>query len=163
MVDWFKKEILILGCGNVLFGDDGFGVEVVKYLRENYKLPENIAIIEAGTSVRWILFDIILHEKKPKKIIIVDAVDLGRKKGEVFEISLDEIPENKIDDFSFHQIPTSNLLRDLQDLCQVEVIIISAQVENIPKMVKPGLSETLINAIPKACELILKKVKQNLK
>jgi len=163
LVDWFKKEILILGCGNVLFGDDGFGVEVVKYLRENYKLPENIAIIEAGTSVRGILFDIILHEKKPKKIIIVDAVDLGRKKGEVFEISLDEIPENKIDDFSFHQIPTSNLLRDLQDLCQVEVIIISAQVENIPKMVKPGLSETLINAIPKACELILKKVKQNLK
>ncbi len=160
MVDWLEKEILIFGCGNILFGDDGFGVEVVKYLRGNYKLPENVAIIEAGTSIRGILFDIILHEKKPKKVIIVDAVDLGRRGGEVFEISLDELPENKIDDFSFHQLPTSNLLKDLRDLCQVEVMIVSAQVENVPETVKPGLSEALINAIPKACELILKKVKE---
>lgn len=159
MVDWFEKEILIFGCGNILFGDDGFGVEVVKSLKENYKIPENAVIIEAGTSIRGILFDIILHEKKPKKVVIVDAVDVGRKGGEVFEISLDELPENKIDDFSFHQLPTSNLLKDLRDLCQVEVILVSAQVESIPEMVKPGLSKALINAIPEACELILKKIK----
>ena len=65
------------------------------------------------------------------------------------------------DDFSIHQLPTSNLLKDLQNLCKVEVIIIAAQVESIPEMDKPGLSESLANSIPKTCEMIIKFTEAN--
>ncbi len=159
--DCYKKPILVLGCGNVLFGDDGFGPAVIEYLEQNYKIPEDVCLMDTGTGVREILFTIILSEKKARKIIIVDSVDVGRSPGEIVEISIDDIPKNKIDDFSIHQLPTSNLLKDLQNLCKVEVIIIAAQVENIPKMVKPGLSESLVNSIPKTCEMIIKFTEAN--
>lgn len=154
----YRRSILVLGCGNLLLGDDGFGPAVIEYLEKNYKIPEDVCIMDAGTGVREILFTITLSENKPKKIIIVDSLDVGRRPGEVFEILIDEIPENKIDDFSIHQLPTSNLLKDLRNLCQVEVTIVAAQIESIPKMVKPGLSESLVNSIPEACEIILKSV-----
>jgi len=54
--DYCVKPVLILGCGNILFGDDGFGPKVVEYLEQNYPIPENAEVINAGCSVRNILF-----------------------------------------------------------------------------------------------------------
>lgn len=156
MSDYLRKPILVLGCGNILFGDDGFGPAVIGHLEKSYQIPKDVGLLDVGSAVREILFNIALSHQRPKKIIIVDAVDVGRSPGEIFELSIDQIPENKIDDFSIHQLPTSNLLRELKQLCNVDIKIISAQIRNIPMEVKPGLSQPLIDAIPKACEAILK-------
>ncbi len=157
---YYGKPILILGCGNILFGDDGFGPQVVDYLEKNYSIPENVEVINAGCSVRNILFDIILSLKKPEEIIIVDALDVGKTPGEVFEIEIENIPENKIDDFSMHQAPTSNLLKELKNLCKVYIKIFSCQVENIPDSVSPGLSKKLLDSIPRVCKLIMDEIKR---
>ncbi len=149
-------DIVVLGCGNILFGDDGFGSYVAERLQNGGVLPENVSVINARTSVRGILFDLILSEQRPSKIIVIDAVDANRKPGEVFRIRIDELPVNKIDDFTFHQMPTSNLLRELKDLCHVEVNIIAGQVESIPEVVRPGLSDTLIQSVPVAIGEVLK-------
>lgn len=148
------KKALVLGCGNILFGDDGFGPRIAEELLKNYNLPENVGVINAGTSVRTILFDIILSEKKPEKIIIIDAIDAGKSAGEIFELPIDDIPKKKIDDFSMHQLPTSNLLKELKDFCKVDVVIIAGQVENIPTEVSDVISEKLIDAIPEVCSRI---------
>lgn len=160
MTEYWNSELLVLGCGNILFGDDGFGPAVVEYFQENYEFPPEASVINAGLSVREILFTIVLAEKRPKKVIIVDAVDAGRSPGEVFELELSEIPEVKIDDFSMHQLPTSNLLKELKEICGVEVKIISAQVQHIPDEVAPGLSRVIKQAIPVACDKIFSALKE---
>jgi coenzyme F420 hydrogenase subunit delta len=154
MTDYWNKEILVLGCGNILFGDDGFGPAAVEYLQENREIPPGVGIINVGLSAREILFNITLSEKRPKRIIIVDAVDVGRPAGEIFELDISDIPGIKIDDFSMHQVPTSNLLKELKDTCGVDVKIICAQVKDIPREVCPGLSKTIEDAIPAVCEKI---------
>ncbi|MFC2160692.1 coenzyme F420-reducing hydrogenase, FrhD protein [Acidobacteriota bacterium] len=143
-----QKEILIAGCGNKLFGDDGFGPDVIDYLNENYNIPDNVCLHDVGTGIRKILFTLTLSEPRPKVIVIIDAVDKGRKPGEVFEISLEEIPEVKIDDFSIHQVPSSNLLKELQDLCSVKVRVMACQIKSIPETMEGGLSEPLQKAVP---------------
>ena len=153
--EYCEARALVLGCGNVLFGDDGFGPEVAWRLLKNYPIPPGVFVMEARVSVREILFDLILSKKRPEKIIIVDAIDAGRAPGEVFEIDLSQMPANKIDDFSMHQLPTSNLLRELKEICGVEVIIVSAQVEHIPESVSPGLSSALSAAVPTACKMVI--------
>jgi len=152
----YQKSTVILGCGNMLFGDDGFGPAVIDYIEKNYQIPDDIAIVDVGTGAREILFNIVLAEKKPKRIIVIDALDCQRKSGEIFAVPLDDLPENKIDDFSLHQLPTSNLLKELKDLCQVEVVLLAAQPKYIPEMVEPGLSKKLQDAVPKAGKYIVK-------
>jgi coenzyme F420 hydrogenase subunit delta len=154
MTDYWNKEILVLGCGNILFGDDGFGPEVADYFQKNFEIPPGVGVINAGLSVREILFNIVLNDKRPKRIIIVDAVDAARPAGEIFELDISSIPEKKIDDFSMHQLPTSNLLKELKETCGVDVKVISVQVEHIPEEVCPGLSKTVREAIPAVCEKI---------
>ncbi len=156
------KTVIILGCGNILFGDDGFGPQAIEFLLKNYEIRKNAEIINAGCSVRNILFDIILSEQKPKKIIIVDAFDKGINPGELFEIDIDDIPENKIDDFSMHQSPTSNLLKELKDLKSIEIKILSCQPKYIPKDVYMGLSKEVVDSIPKVCNLLIKEIERSI-
>ena len=149
-----RKEILIAGVGNILFGDDGFGPEVIQYLKNEYSIPNHVCLVDAGTGIRKILFTLSLSEVRPKVIVIIDAVDKGKKPGEIFDISLDEIPAEKIDDFSVHQVPSSNLLKELQDLCDVKVIIKVCQIQSIPETIQTGLSDPLKKSVP----LLAKKI-----
>jgi coenzyme F420 hydrogenase subunit delta len=155
--EWYDKSILILGCGNILFGDDGFGPAVAQHLQDNFTIPSDVCVFNAGTSVRNILFDTMLSDKKPSKIVIVDAMDFEREPGEIFAIDLDSYPKIKLDDFSMHQIPTSNLLRELRDFCGIEVIVTACQIESIPESVKPGLSDTVKAAVKRAAEMLARE------
>ena len=153
-IDWHDKSILILGCGNILIGDDGFGPAVVQRLRESFTIPPDVCVFDAGTSVREILFDTILSGSKPSRIIVVDAVDCGREPGELFWLDVDAIPQVKLDDFSMHQIPTSNLLRELRDLCGVEVIVMACQIASPTDHVDPGLSSPVREAVESAARIL---------
>jgi coenzyme F420 hydrogenase subunit delta len=150
-----RKKILIAGCGNKLFGDDGFGPEVIEYLRAHYSIPDDICLLDVGTGIRKILFTLTLSDKaRPELIVIIDAVNKGRKPGEIFSIPLEDIPLEKTDDFSMHQVPSSNLLKELQDLCKVKVRVMVCQVKSIPESMQEGLSEPLKKAVP----LMAKKI-----
>lgn len=151
MRDLFAKSVVIFGCGNILFGDDGFGPAVVKHLKEQYVLPDEVLALDVGTSIRDLLFDILLSEKKPKRLIIVDAVDRpGKEPGELFHLPVEEIPPQKTADFSLHQFPTVNMLQELKDQTGVEVTILAAQVQEVPEEVKPGLSKRIQWAVQEA-------------
>jgi coenzyme F420 hydrogenase subunit delta len=151
-----EKSVLVFGCGNVLFGDDGFGPAVVQYLTEHCQVPPHVLAQDVGTSIREILFDLALSEKRPQKIIIVDAGDYpDRTPGEVFEVSVDVIPAQKTSDFSLHQFPTVNILKELQEQTQIDVHIVVVQVAHLPSEVIPGLSEEVTRALPEACRQIL--------
>lgn len=150
-----SKPVLVLGCGNVLFGDDGFGPAVAECLQARADLLDKVCVVNAGTSAREILFDVILSEKRPEKIIVVDAVDRGLEPGELFRLAIEDLPVKKLDDFSMHQLPASNLLRELQDLCGVKVELIACQVQEIPETVSPGLSLPVRKALSDAVEMII--------
>jgi coenzyme F420 hydrogenase subunit delta len=157
--DFCTKPVLILGCGNRLFGDDGFGPAVIDYLFAHYEIPGDVYAMDVGTAVRKLLFTLSLSEKRPRRILIIDAVDKvyglvdERSPGEIFELSLDDVPAEKKDDFSLHQAPSSNLAKELRDV-GVDIRVMVCQVARIPTIVEPGLSEVLRKAVPEMARLI---------
>ncbi|HAH07879.1 MAG TPA: coenzyme F420 hydrogenase [Elusimicrobia bacterium] len=150
----WEKDVLVIGCGNVLIGDDGFGPAFIKHLSGRGGLPDGVGLFDAGTGVRKILFDLTLSEKRPRRIIIVDAIDVGRAPGEVFEIDLESVPAVKSADFSIHQLPTSNLLKELRDHCGVDVRVVAVQVSALPDEMRHGLSEPVAAALDETCGLV---------
>lgn len=152
--DFCRKPTLVFGCGNVLFGDDGFGSAVVDYLENHIRVPPHVCVIDAGTGVRKFLFTLCLGPIVPRRLLIVDAIDAAREPGELFEIRPSEIPPIKRDDFSMHQIPTSNLLRELEERRGVEVRVLACQTGPLPEEVRPGLSEPVRGAVPGAAAWI---------
>lgn len=157
----FEKSVLIFGCGNILWGDDGFGPAVIQRLTEHYDLPDEVLALDVGTAIRDILFDLVLSDRKPQKIFIVDAVDYpDRRPGEVFEIPVEGIPAQKTSDFSLHQFPTVNMLQELKDHSPMDVKIIVTQIDTIPEEVKPGLSPAVTNAVDAACRTLMAAIRE---
>lgn len=159
-----EYDCLVLGCGNPLLGDDGFGPAVVRHLEENHSVPDTVALIDCGTSSRDILFDILLSPQKPRKIIIIDVTDIaGLAPGEIREIDVGQIRPEKISDFSLHQFPTINMLKEIKEQTLIDVRVLVVQVAGLPSEVKPGLSDPVWAAIPLMCERILAEIESTLK
>lgn len=154
--DFCSKSILVLGVGNKLFGDDGFGCSVIEYIEAHYQIPEHVCLLDAGTGVRKLLFTICLSPVRPQQLILIDAIDAGRAPGEVFEMDPGDIPAAKLDDFSLHQLPTSNMLRELQESCGVQVHVLACQTGPLPDELCEGLSQAVSNAVPRTANRLFR-------
>jgi|GEM_PF-196559 len=147
---------LVLGCGNPLFGDDGFGAQVIDHLNSHFALPADVACLDIGTAIRDLLFDMILSHDRPEQLIIVDAMDLeGGVPGQIYEIDVDRIHPAKICDFSLHQFPTTNMLKEIQEGTDVAVRILVVHPAPLPDEVRPGLSAPVADAVAGMCRRIL--------
>lgn len=153
-------EVVILGCGNVLLGDDGFGPAVVERLQQN-GLPEQVQAIDVGTSVREQLLDYLLApELRPLLLILVDAACREEvEPGAVTECQPADLPSCKVHDFSLHQFPTVNLLIELQRETGIEVVLLLAHAATVPEVVAPGLTPAMEQAVGRATALILHRIR----
>ncbi|MBO7718810.1 MAG: coenzyme F420-reducing hydrogenase, FrhD protein [Methanosphaera sp.] len=142
----YNHENLIVGCGNILYGDDGFGVEVINYMKENdIELPGDTILIDGGTSAPHYIFT--LPESKWKNIIIIDIAELNKKAGHVEVLELDEVAEEERY-MDVHGISATYPLHALKD--KLNIKIIACQRENIPQQMEIGLTESVENSIPLA-------------
>ena len=152
----YDAEILVIGCGNILFKDDGFGPTVIKRLEEyskEHSLPENSMLIDAGTGGPHFIFS--LPQECWKKLIIVDIVQFGAEPGTIRRFSVEELPEGSYE--NVHSWPVSQPLHDLSKQC--EIVVVGCQPETISAPdVELGLTESVENAIPKAINVILKEI-----
>jgi coenzyme F420 hydrogenase subunit delta len=161
--DIIDKPILILGCGNTLFGDDGFGPKVIEYLEANFSLPETVQAQDLGTGIREFLFDLLLSPVKPKCIFILDTIDRSdRKGGELFEVDLGQLLPDQSGGSLGHQFPSLHQLQELGVLTGVEFRILVVQAKEIPDTVKPGLSPEVQEAVPKACAWLVTEIGKGL-
>lgn len=152
----YEAPILVFGCGNTLMGDDGFGPAVIERLQTGYPLPASVWVEDVGTSIRDILFDLLLAPQKPKMILIIDAARQdGRSPGDLFELAVEQIALDKVNDFSVHHFPSLNLLKELTEVGSVEVRILTVQVTDLPEEIASGLSVPVAAAIPSACRWAL--------
>ena len=142
----YNHENLIVGCGNILYGDDGFGVEVIKYMKENnIEFPGDTVLIDGGTSAPHYIFT--LPEPKWKNIIIIDIAELNKKAGCIEVLDLDEVAE----DYRYmdvHGISVTYPLHELKD--KVNIKIIACQKESIPSQMDIGLTDSVEKSIPLA-------------
>lgn len=62
--------VLVVGLGNVLMGDDGFGPYVARLLESRYTCPDRVSILDLGTPG----LDLIPHLTGIDVLILVDTV-----------------------------------------------------------------------------------------
>ncbi len=151
----YDAEILVVGCGNVLFKDDGFGPTTIQEMEKNLEkrpLPDNVMTIDAGTSAPHYIFS--LPNPMWKKIIILDIADFGGNPGDLKILSKDEVPQGK------YQDPHSVSVADpLDELPEVEIVIIACQPEKVSSpFVEYGLSDIVAQAMPRAIDMVYEEV-----
>ncbi|PAF42003.1 HyaD/HybD family hydrogenase maturation endopeptidase [Helicobacter sp. 11S03491-1] len=123
-------KILILGIGNILFGDEGIGVHLCNFLKLNYAFrgDHDIDIIDGGTMAQMLIPIITSYDK----VLILDCVSVDNEKiGEVYYFDFDNVPNTITWAGSAHEVEmlqTLKLTQLLGDLPPVKIIGIVPQV-----------------------------------
>lgn len=82
-------SILILGIGNLLWADEGFGVRAVELLHSRYHFPDHITVLDGGTQGLYLLPAV----QAADILIVFDAVDYGLPPGTLTRVYDDEVPQ----------------------------------------------------------------------
>lgn len=86
-------KILVAGVGNVLRGDDAFGVEVANFLLARQNPPE-VSVVETGIAGIQLVQDL---QEGFDAVIVVDTVDRDREPGTVMTIDYHVIDVHELD------------------------------------------------------------------
>ena len=148
------KHIIILGVGNLLLSDEGFGVHVIKLLEERYAFPQNISVVDGGV-LGLNLLGVI---SEADHLIIIDAVKNGEAPGSIYRIHGTDIPERFRAKNSLHQVDLLETLTFCQFLDQMpETVIIGVEPEDIETLIVE-LTPTTAEKIEKVIRMILSEL-----
>jgi len=146
-----SREIVIIGVGNPLMGDDGIGIHVAEALRLEV-LPRNVAVFDAETRA----FDVLEYMNGSDKAVIVDAYNKGGKPGNIYRFTFapsSEVLDESIN-LSMHDINFIDALRAGREVYELPEEIVILGIE--PRILECSLdlSPELNNALPKIIEAV---------
>jgi hydrogenase maturation protease len=106
-----QRRIVVLGVGNLLWADEGFGVRCVEAFGERYDLPEDVGLMDGGT-LGLALVPLLLDATH---ILLFDAVAHRGEPGELIVARDDEIPKIMgAGKMSLHQVGMNDILASLE-------------------------------------------------
>jgi len=130
--------------------DDGVGVRVVQRLREGYRFPEGVTVMDGGT----LGLDLLPHLEGVERLLMVDAVETGGPPGTVVRLSGEEIPVALQTKLSPHQMGLQDLLAvaEFQGNRPAEMVLWGVQ----PASIELGME--LSPAVAARFDLLVEKV-----
>ena len=148
-------DVTILGVGNVILTDEGFGVRAAEYLDHHYTFPDNVQIVDGGT----LGIELTEYVTGTNKLLVIDSINGGAEPGTVFRFHNDAIMEHFQDKLSAHEVGIQDVLALLTVTGHKipEVIVIGAQPFDLEAGV--GLSDGIQALLPQIVEQILKDLR----
>lgn len=126
-------NILILGVGSILMMDEGIGVRAIEELESRYKFPENVELLDGGTSG----IELISYFSGKDYLIIIDAIKGGTEPGTVLKVEGEDVQAKFRTRISPHQIGISDLLAAASLTGEVPKQLVLYGIE--PKTIKMGI------------------------
>ncbi|MCX7148018.1 MAG: HyaD/HybD family hydrogenase maturation endopeptidase [Rhodocyclales bacterium] len=83
-----RCEVLVLGIGNLLWADEGFGVRCAEKLAAEWQLPESVTVMDGGTQGLYLL----PYVQAARRLIVFDAIDYGLPPGTMKRVEGDQVP-----------------------------------------------------------------------
>ncbi len=155
-------RVLIAGVGNVLRGDDGFGVEVARRMSQ-LELPEGVTVVETG-----IAGIALVHELQTgwDSVVIVDAVDRGRAPGALMLIKPEVVDVKALTPAESHDMLADMhlanpervlMLAQALDVLPSTVLLLGCQLTD-PDAVGEGLTPAVASAVDDAVTELLRLI-----
>lgn len=83
-----QREVLVLGIGNFLWADEGFGVRAVEALHQAFRFPAGVELMDGGT----LGLSLLPYVEASRCVLVFDAIDYGLEPGTLRVLRDDEVP-----------------------------------------------------------------------
>ncbi|RLA69992.1 MAG: hydrogenase expression/formation protein [Epsilonproteobacteria bacterium] len=139
-------KILLLGIGNLLFGDEGIGVHFINYIGQNYRFTgeHQIDLVDGGTLAQRLIPIIVEYDR----LIIVDTINApGVKAGEVYFFDFEAVPDVLDWQGSAHEVEMLQTLNMMDLVGDRPQTMIMGVVPTVIEAIKFSLSKGVTDAV----------------
>jgi len=144
------SDLLVLGLGNVLLGDDGAGPAVIAWLRQTRRVPNGTRLFDGGT----LGLSLLPYLEDARRVILVDAVAADARPGTLVRLEGVDVGPAVATRLSPHQVGVADLLdgarwhgREPERLVLLGVVPQSIELG-------VGLSDPVRSALPHLMRLV---------
>jgi hydrogenase maturation protease len=150
-------RILILGAGNLLLSDEGFGVHFIRYLEQRFVFPEEVRLLDAGTGGLMVSHQV----EEAERVYIVDTVNADGPPGTWRRYDKDQFALNRWPvKLSPHQVGLQEMLlvSQLRGRCPEHVTLFGI----IPESLAAGteLSAKLAQRLPELAQELVAELRR---
>ena len=149
-------DLLVLGIGNVLMGDEGVGVHFIHHLeKDNHQLPADVDLLDGGTSGLLLM----QYLEEYPYVILIDAT-LDHNPPGTIRLTEPKFAKDFPTAMSTHEIGLKDLIENLcllDKMPRISLFLVS--VANISNL-HVGLSKRVENTIPLLHDLVVRKVNE---
>jgi hydrogenase maturation protease len=151
-------RVLVAGMGNLLRGDDGFGVAAAREL-EARDLPAGVAVAEVGISGMSMAQELL---DGYEAFVLIDAMERGAAPG-TLHVERAEVPD--LDEYSKREM--GGFVADMHQTDPAKVLVLGEALGALPEPtillgcepegtdeLEDSLSEPVAAAVPRAVELV---------
>ncbi|MCG2628045.1 MULTISPECIES: HyaD/HybD family hydrogenase maturation endopeptidase [Bradyrhizobium] len=149
-------HILVLGIGNILWADEGFGVRAVEDFHRRYAVPDNVTILDGGTQGLYL----VNYLEDADRLLVFDAIDYGLPPGKLKLVRGDEVPRfTGAKKMSLHQTGFQEVISaaDLLGRCPKHLVLIGCQPLDLEDWGGPltaSVRDQIAPAIELACKVL---------
>lgn len=107
-----EKTVTILGVGNTLLQDEGFGVRVIEEMTRRFSFPAHVQVLDGGT----LGMELLRFLKGSEKLIIVDAIAGDEPPGTIYQFNNDQVKAYFKEKVSAHELGIQDVLAVMEVL-----------------------------------------------
>jgi len=143
------ETICVLGIGNVLWADEGFGVRCIEALQQRWEFAPHVQLIDGGTQGLYL----VQHVQQADRLLIFDAIDYGLAPGELKLVAGDDVPRFMgAKKMSLHQTGFQEvlMLALLTEQYPKQVLLVGCQPEEIDDYggsLRPAVKQAMEDAL----------------
>ena len=152
------SRIKVLGVGNLLWADEGFGVRCIEALDAGWEFPPEVELLDGGT----LGLGLIPLLQDASHVLLFDAVDHSGQPGNLLVARDDEVPRfMNADKMSLHQASMNDVLTCLDMLGHRPAAFTVIGVKPVQLADYGGsLTDQVRAVLPQALELGLEELRR---
>lgn len=152
-----EQELLVLGLGNALHGDDGFGPRIIAELQHHYRFSSQVRLVDGGIMGLSILPLI----EQAKAVIVIDTVVLDKEPGTLYKFPVSSIETEGEAPMNLHEMGIVEVVQILRaegkpilgTVIGIEPHVIMPWTTNLSTVVEGKLAEATDMVIGEMQEL----------
>ena len=146
---------VVIGLGNPLMADDGFGIAVLERLRDEWKIDDGVELIDGGTWGITLLPEI----ERAERVLLLDAIDSSMPPGSETVLTREEIPRHLALKVSPHQVDLRETLAlaELRGKLPEQLVAIGAQPAKVE--LRASLSPELEDHVDRVVSLAVDQLR----
>ncbi len=120
------RRVLLLGIGNILWADEGFGVRAIEALNRGYRFGPGVTLMDGGTQGIYL----VQHVQQADVLVVFDAIDYGLEPGTLRLVEGEAVPSFLgVRKMSLHQTGFQEVLAmaSLLGSCPERMLLVGVQ------------------------------------